>query len=135
MSERRVACGVVVLALSLAVGPRLAAHHSFAAEYDASKAVSLTGVVTKLEWTNPHARVYLDVKGSEGAVTNWEFELGSVNMLIRYKFTKNTISIGETVTIEGFLAKDGSALANAKIIKLADGRVFSAGSSDLGNTK
>jgi hypothetical protein len=113
----------------------VSAHHSFAAEYDSSKPVTLSGTVTKLEWTNPHARLYMDVKDDSGT-TSWEFELGSVNMLVRYKFTKNTILIGDQVSVEGFLAKDGSKLANAKTIKFADGRIFNAGSSSsLGDTK
>lgn len=108
------------------------AHHSFAADFDSKAPVTVTGVVTSIRWANPHAQFYVDAKGSSGAVENWRFELGSVNMLVRYKFTKNTIKVGDTITVEGYRARDGSTFANAKTIKLPDGRLFSGGSS-LGN--
>jgi hypothetical protein len=112
------------------------AHHSFVAEYDGNKPITLTGAVTKLEWTNPHARFYIDVKDANGNVVNWELELGSPNTLIRYAWKRDTMKIGDTVTVEGYLAKDGSKMANAKTVKFADGKVFNAGSSaDLVGTK
>ena len=106
------------------------AHHSFAAEYDASKPVTVTGTVTRVEWTNPHARFYMDTKDPDGSTSNWAFELGSPNLLIRYGFTKDLIKIGAEVTVEGFQAKDASKVANTKTVKLPDGKVLSAGSSD-----
>jgi hypothetical protein len=116
------------MVLGVASVPALA-HHSFAAEYDASKPVSLTGTVTKVEWMNPHARFYLDVKDDKGAVTNWEFELGSPNGLMRQGWTRNSMKIGDTISVQGSLAKDGSNLANARTVKLSDGRKLFAGSA------
>jgi len=112
------------------------AHHSFTAQYDVNKPITLTGGVTKIEWTNPHARFYLDVKDANGVVTNWELELGSPNTLIRYGFKRDSMKVGEQVTVEGYLAKDGSKTANAKTVKFTDGRTVNAGSSsDLDTTK
>jgi hypothetical protein len=112
------------------------AHHSFVAEYDGNKPIMLTGAVTKIEWTNPHARFYIDVKDASGKVVNWELELGSPNTLIRYAWKRDTMKVGDTVTVEGYLAKDGTKMANAKTVKFADGKLFNAGSSaDLVGTK
>src|SRR5713226_3678563 len=80
------------------------AHHSFAAEYDANKPITLTGTVTKVEWMNPHARFYVDVKDENGKVTNWEFELGSPNGLLRRGWTRNSLKPGDTITVSGYLA-------------------------------
>jgi len=113
----------------LAAAVPLLAHHSFATEYDRSKPVTLTGAVTKVEWINPHARFHMDVKDAKGAVANWEIELGSPAGLIRRGWTRNSLKIGEPVTVEGFLAKDGSNLANSSTVKLSDGRRVFAGSS------
>jgi hypothetical protein len=108
------------------------AHHSFAAEYDATKPIKLSGTVTKLEWTNPHARFYLDVKDPSGNVTNWEFELGGPNGLLRRGWTRNSLKPGDMVTVDGYLAKDGSHLVNARTVNLSDGRKVFAGSSEDG---
>ena len=122
-----------------AVGITLAAlpgfaHHSFAAEYDSSKPIQLSGTVVKLEWMNPHARFYIDVKDEAGKVTNWELELGSPNGLMRRGWTRNTLKVGESVEVEGSLAKDGSKLANAQSVKDAAGkRLFAASSQETGN--
>jgi len=118
----------VTVGMCLAALPLLA-HHSFAAEFDDHKPIKLTGTVTKLEWTNPHARFYVDVKDDQGKVTNWEFELAALNALIRKGWTRNSLKPGDVVTVEGYRAKDGSNLANATAVTLADGkRVFAASS-------
>ena len=107
----------------------LAAHHSFAAEFDDQKPIKLTGTVTKVEWMNPHARFYVDVKDEKGVVSNWEFELAALNALIRAGWTRTSLKPGDVITVEGFRAKDGSKLANATAVTLANGkRVFAASS-------
>ena len=118
------------VALVVSVAP-LFGHHSFAAEYDATKPVTLKGTVTRVEWTNPHARFYIDVKDDGGAVNNWNLELASPNVLTRNGWTRNTLKFGDEVTVEGTMAKDGTKMANARVVKLADGRrVFAGSSSD-----
>jgi hypothetical protein len=110
------------------------AHHSFAAEYDASKPVELRGVVTKMEWTNPHARFYIDVKDANGNITNWNFELASPNVLSRNGWTRHSLKEGDVITVQGSRAKDGSYLANARSVTLADGRkVFAGSATESGN--
>ncbi len=112
------------------------AHHSFVAQFDPDKQVTMTGTVTELQWTNPHAFFFLDVADSEGVVTNWAFELGSPNTLIRYQWSRDTMQLGDRITVEGYLARDGSNLANAKTVTFPDGRVVNAGSSsDLSSTR
>lgn len=110
-------------------------HHSFAAEYDANKPITLTGTVTKVEWMNPHARFYIDVKDAKGVVANWELELGSPNGLMHQGWTRNSLKTGDVVTVTGSLAKDGSKLANARQITLADGTQVLGASSQGGEIK
>src|SRR5215471_177846 len=105
------------------------AHHSFAAQYDRNKPVTLTGPVTKVDWINPHARIFMDVKDESGKVVNWEIELGAPAILMRNGWTRSAVKIGETVTVNASLAKDGSNLANASTVTLADGKRVFAGSS------
>jgi hypothetical protein len=117
------------LGVLLAAAPLLA-HHSFSAEYDSSKPVTLKGIVTKVDWMNPHVYFYLDVE-TDGKVTNWGLEMGPPNMLERSGWTKNTIQIGTEVVVEGTLAKDGSKQANARSVTLADsGRKLGAATSE-----
>src|SRR5580698_6620221 len=106
------------------------AHHSFAAEYDSTKPIKITGTVSKVEWMNPHARFYVDVKEANGSVTNWNFELGAIPVLLKQGWTKNSLHTGDKVSVEGSLAKDGSKTANATAVVLADGRRVFGGSSN-----
>jgi Family of unknown function (DUF6152) len=117
------------LALLAAAQPALA-HHSFAAEYDAAKPVKLRGVVTRVEWTNPHARFYVDVKETNGTTSTWNLELASPNVLVRQGWTRKSLKIGDEVTVEGSMAKDGSKMANARVVTLANGKRVFARSPD-----
>lgn len=117
----------------LAAAAPASAHHSFAAQYDASKPVTLAGVVTKVEWTNPHARFYIDVKGEDGTVTNWNLELASPNYLRRAGWTSTSLKQGDQVKVEGSMARSGANMANAAAVTLADGkRVFARSDADGG---
>jgi hypothetical protein len=107
----------------------LVGHHSFAAEYDRNNSVKLQGSVKQLEWTNPLARLYLDVKDERGQVTTWNFELGSPNQLRRMGWTREALHAGDVITVEGYRAKDGSNIANARKVTMADGKQVFAGFS------
>jgi hypothetical protein len=129
MKCMRIPFGMAVAGLVLLVSAAPArAHHSFAAEYDAAKPVTLKGVVSKIEWTNPHARFYIDVKDETGTYT-WNLELASPNVLTRNGWTRRTLNIGDEITVQGSLAKDGSKMANARSVVLASGKRVFAGSS------
>jgi Family of unknown function (DUF6152) len=120
---------VAVLGLIVTSVP-VVAHHSFAAEFDASKPLKLTGRVTKLEWTNPHTWFFVDVKGEDGKVTNWGFEMGSPNGLMRAGWTRNSMKVGDIVTVDASRAKDGSNNANARTVTLVStGKTLFAASS------
>ena len=117
------------LALTTWAAPTLA-HHSFDAQYDRGKTIVLKGTVTKVEWTNPHARFYVDVKDQNGKVVNWNMELGSPNGLRRAGWSRNTLSMGDEVAVTASLARDGSRMANAREVMLADGKkIFTASSA------
>ena len=117
------------LALVIAALPA-AAHHSFPAQYDIDKPIALTGKVTKVEWTNPHIFIYADVPAADGAVVSWAFEMGGPNALLRQGWKRDSLKIGDLVTFEGSLARDGSNLVNARTVTMTQtGRKMFAGSS------
>ncbi len=123
---RRAAAGA---AAALAVSAVLGAHHSFVAEFDGEKPVKLTGPVTKVEWRNPHIWVYLDARGPDGKLTPWQCEGGAPNALTRQGWSRNTFTLGQDITVEGWRAKDGSNTCNARTWRLANGQQVLAGSS------
>ena len=117
---------VVVYASLVCLAGTAEAHHSFAAQYDADRPATLKGVVTKVEWMNPHTRFYIDVEDDRGNVVNWNLELASPNVLTRRGWSRHSLQVGDVVTVDASLAKDGSRMANAMSVILADGsRVFS----------
>lgn len=120
---------ILVWLVGLVLASSVQAHHSFLAEFDPKKPITLTGSVTKVEWANPHIFLYLDVKDETGKVANWAIEMGNPNSLIRLGWTRNAMKVGDVVTIEGSLARDGSKLANARTVLLAGKKMF-AGSSE-----
>jgi Family of unknown function (DUF6152) len=129
----RICVIVAGLALVLAARPAVS-HHAFAAEFDVDKPVKVNGTVTKVEFTNPHAWIYVDVKEPDGKIVNWRFELGAPNALIRLGWRTDTIKAGTEVEISGFRAKAGGPVANGRSIKLPDGReLFSGGSAPTGD--
>jgi hypothetical protein len=123
-----VIAGVAWLAATVPV----VAHHAFAAEFDANQPVTLKGAVTKVEWTNPHIWIFLDVKGSDGKVVSWAVEGGAPNALYRRGFNKNSLPPGTEVVMEGYRAKDGSTKINGRTMIFADGRTQFLGSSGTG---
>ena len=120
--------GVAVLVAAMPV----MAHHSFAAEYDATKPVKMTGTVTQMEWINPHAWIHMDVKKPDGKVENWMVEAGAPNALLRRGFNKQSLLPGTVITVEGYQAKDGALRANGRDITYQDGRNLFVGSSGTG---
>jgi Family of unknown function (DUF6152) len=106
---------------------RISAHHSFAAEYDENKIVTVSGSVTDFKWTNPHAWVYVDSKDESGRVTNWGFEMGSPNGLVHRGWKRTDLTKGELVTVDGYRAKNGSNVANARTVTMPDGRKLFGG--------
>jgi Family of unknown function (DUF6152) len=125
----RLVLSVLLLIASAGVA---SAHHAFAAEYDANKRIKLTGSVTGVEWTNPHAHFQIDVRDASGRISRWDLELASPNVLQRGGWTRSSLKVGDVVTVDGYLAKDGNKLAHARDIRLADGRRVLAGSAPEG---
>jgi hypothetical protein len=129
--KMKLAIFAAAMGLLIAVAPVMA-HHSFAAEYDAKQPVEIKGKVTQVDWTNPHARFYVDVTDASGKVTSWNFELASPNVLKRNGWTRTSLKIGDEITVQGSRAKDGANMANAKTVVLSDGRKVFAGSAEQG---
>lgn len=125
-----VAVGVVGL-LVLATVP-VAAHHAFSSEFDSNRPVQLTGVVTKMEWVNPHSWIHIDVKKPDGTVEKWMIEGGTPNTLLRRGLRKQDLQPGTEIKVEGYLAKDGGHRANGRNLTLPNGRALFLGSSDTG---
>lgn len=127
---RMLTCVAILAAVLLRVGP-VRAHHSFVAEYDGSKPVTVTGTVTKVEWTNPHIWFYVDVKSEAGTVENWGFSGGAPTILLRRGIPRDALKVGDVITVEGFRARDGSNNASGGRVTFTDGRqVFTASPED-----
>jgi len=122
---RLVALAVILLSAAVPV----IAHHAFSAEFDQSKPVKVSGEITKLEWTNPHAWIFIDVKGPDGKLVPWRFEMGAPNALLRAGWSKSDIKAGTAVTVSGFMARAGGSVGNAFQVRLPDGRDLFAASS------
>jgi hypothetical protein len=122
---------IIILALgsAFAAALPLLGHHSFAAEFDPTKAVRIHGTLTKIEWTNPHSYFYVDVKDEQGNIVNWGCEAGAPGALSRRGFKKGDIKLGDMIYVDGYLAKDGSHLMDARRVTLPDGRIVSGGSA------
>ena len=135
MKARNLLLFIVVAVMMISAVPLASAHHSFAAEYDADKPVTLTGSVTKMAWINPHSWIYIDVKKSDGTVENWAIEAGPPGTLIRAGFTKDSLAGGTVIKVNGFRAKDGALRANGRDITLPDGRLLFVGGSSPGAPK
>jgi hypothetical protein len=132
---RRLLVVPLTVSLALACAASVAAHHAFAAEFDATKPFKIRGTVVKMEWINPHTWLHLDVKRSDGKVERWMIEGGPPNALYRRGFTKNSLPLGSEILVEGFRAKDGSLKGNGRELTFSDGRRLFVGSSGTGAPK
>jgi hypothetical protein len=130
--QRAVVSWILVSALLLSAAPAVA-HHAFATEFDAAKQVTMKGIVTKIDWVNPHVWFYLNIKKENGTIENWGFEMGGPNSLRNSGWTKETMKIGDELVVEGFLARNGSRNVNAKNVTMAaTGKKLGAASSSAG---
>jgi hypothetical protein len=136
MQARAKVLGAIVVGVGLLrLTAPVVAHHAFSAEFDAKRPIKLEGVVTRMEWINPHSWIHLDVKNADGTVTKWMIEGGTPNTLVRRGFTKASLAPGTEITIEGFRAKNGANRANGADLILPDGRRLFMGSSGTGAPK
>jgi Family of unknown function (DUF6152) len=131
----RVVAYVIAAVAFVASANSAFAHHPFSAEFDANKPVMLMGTITRVNWENPHTYVFLDVKDSTGTVSNWKVELGSPVALTNRGWHRDMLKTGESVTVDGWQAKDGSHLANARSLTMPNGKTMSAASSYTGTSK
>jgi hypothetical protein len=122
---------LIAIAIGLSTAP-LAGHHSFAAEFDASKAIRITGTLTKVEWTNPHIYFYLDAKDEQGNTVRWTCESAAPGALSRRGFKRGDLKLGDTIVVDGYRAKNGANLVDARRVTLADGRIVSGASAGDG---
>lgn len=129
---RSMAAALVMVAATWASTAAIDAHHSFAAQYDGTKAIRLVGTLTRIEWTNPHTYFYIDVKEADGSTSKWGLEAGSPGALSRRGFKRGDLRIGDVITVDGYRSRDGSKLADARRVTLADGRVVSGASAGDG---
>jgi hypothetical protein len=125
---------LVVVCACMLTGVAASAHHSFATEYDRSKPVTITGSVSKVAWVNPHTHIYIDVKDTSDKTVTWDFELAPPAMLMRKGWTRDSLKVGDTVTVVGFAHKDTPAVGNASTVTLSDGRKVFAGSASEDGT-
>lgn len=123
---------VVATIAAVVAGVRLGAHHSFAAQYDPTKALRIAGTLSKVEWTNPHTYFYVDVKGEDGQVMTWSCEGASPSSLSRRGFKRGDLKLGDALVVDGYRARDGSRLMDARRVTLADGRIVSGASAGDG---
>ena len=128
----RMTLGIVMVGFAaLCVGTQVAAHHAFSSEYDEEKVVTMTGTVTQVEWTNPHARFFVEVIAEDKTVASWSFELASPNSRTRSGWGRRTLSVGDTVTVTGFAAMSGKNMASTRSVTLADGSSLFSGTQGV----
>jgi uncharacterized protein DUF6152 len=124
--------GILVVGFGLLCsGASVAAHHAFSSEYDEKKEVTLKGTVSKVEWTNPHARFFIDVVNQDKTVTTWSFELASPNSLTRSGWGRHTLTVGDAITATGYVAKSGKSMASTRSVTLADGKSLFGGTQGI----